>query len=352
AQVGHRTVLSVPLMREGAPIGAITVARAHVEPFSDAQIELLKTFADQAVIAIENVRLFNETKEALEQQTATSEILRVISRSPTDVQLVCDTIAESAKRLCNGDFAGVFRFDGTSIIPVALLEMSPEAREEYARSFPRPLDTDTLSGRAILARAVIHVPDVEHDPEVSPSSRQRARIRRRRSTVAVPMPRDGEPGGTINVSRREPRPFSDNQINLLKTFADQAVIAIENVRLFTALEARNRDLTTALDTQTATADILRVISHSQTDVQPEFDAIVTSAVRLLGAYSAILTQVADDQIVLAALTSTDEAGDAALRAIFPVSVQFEGPNAWVIRDRHPFNLVDADSDPRLSETAR
>src|SRR5262249_52151884 len=242
--------------------------------------------------------------------------------------------------------------DGTSIIPVALLEMSPEAREEYARSFPRPLDTDTLSGRAILARAVIHVPDVEHDPEVSPSSRQRARIRGRRSTVVVPMLRDGEPVGTINVSRREPRPFSDNQINLLKTFADQAVIAIENVRLFTALEARNRDLTTALDTQTATADILRVISHSQTDVQPVFDAIVTSAVRLLGAYSAILTQVADDQIVLAALTSTDEAGDAALRAIFPVSVQFEGPNAWVIRDRHPFNLVDADSDPRLSETAR
>src|SRR5262245_15404027 len=204
--MGVRSLLLIPMLRYEAVIGTIHVSRREPGGFSDDEVALLKTFADQAVIAIENVRLFNESKEALEQQTATSEILRVISRSPTDVQPVFDTIAESAKRLCNGDFAGVFRFDGTSIIPVALLEMSPEAREEYARSFPRPLGTDTLSGRAILARAVIHVPDVEHDPEVSPSSRQRARIRGRRSTVVVPMLRDGEPVGTINVSRREPRP--------------------------------------------------------------------------------------------------------------------------------------------------
>src|SRR5262249_15996778 len=197
--------------------------------------------------------------------------------------------------------------DGTSIIPVALLEMSPEAREEYARSFPRPLDTDTLSGRAILARAVIHVPDVEHDPEVSPSSRQRARIRGRRSTVVVPMLRDGEPVGTINVSRREPRPFSDNQINLLKTFPDQAAIPINNVRLFTELQEKNQALTAAhsqvteaLERQTATSEILRVISGSPTNLQPVLDAVAERVARLCSADDVKIHLVDGDTLRLAA----------------------------------------------------
>ena len=165
------------------------------------------------------------------------------------------------------------------------------------------------------------------------------------------MMREGRAVGTINIYRAEAKPFSENQIELLKTFADQAVIAIENVRLFTELQASNRELTTALDTQTATSDILRVISRSQTDVQPVFDAIVASAVRLLGAYSGALTRIAGDQIELAALTSTDAAGDAAVRATFPQSLQSEGPHAQAIRDRAPLNIADAHTDPRVPEAA-
>ena len=154
------------------------------------------------------------------------------------------------------------------------------------------------------------------------------------------------------MARAGAGPFTDSEIELLKTFADQAVIAIENVRLFTELQASNRELTTALDQQTATSDILRVISRSQTDVQPVFDAIVASAVRLLGAYTGALTRIAGDQIELAALTSTDDAGDAAVRAAFPQPLQSEGPHAQAIRDRAPLNIADAHTDPRLSEALR
>jgi signal transduction histidine kinase len=164
------------------------------------------------------------------------------------------------------------------------------------------------------------------------------------------MLRGGEPIGAVNVSRREPGPFSETQIKLLQTFADQAVIAIENVRLFTELQTSNRELTTALDTQTATGDILRVISRSQTDVQPVFDAIVTSAVRLLGAFSGALTRIAGEQIELAAITSTSDVGDAFLRTQFPQALSSAGPHARTIRDRAPLNIADAHADPRLPET--
>jgi signal transduction histidine kinase/putative methionine-R-sulfoxide reductase with GAF domain len=170
-----------------------------------------------------------------------------------------------------------------------------------------------------------------------------------RSSLFVPMLREGTPIGVILVARAKAGPFSNNEIELLKTFADQAVIAIENVRLFTELQASNRELTTALDTQTATSDILRVISRSQTNVQPVFDAILSSAVRLLGAYTGVLTRIIDDRIELAALTRTDDAGDAAIRAAFPQPLQSEWPHAQAVRDRAPLNIADAQTDPRLPE---
>ncbi len=173
-----------------------------------------------------------------------------------------------------------------------------------------------------------------------------------RTILIIPMLREGALIGAFSVWRSEVRAFTDKQIELLKTFADQAVIASENVRLFTELQASNRELTTALDTQTATSDILRVISQSQTDVQPVFDAIVASAVRLLGAYSGSLSRLAGDQIELAALTSTDAAGDASMRALFPQSLHSEGPHAQVIRARAPFNIADCQSDPRAREALR
>jgi GAF domain-containing protein len=352
---GYRSALAVPMLRDDVPIGTILVARDHVAPFSDKQIALLQTFADQAVIAVENVRLFKELAarnrdltESLEQQTATSEILRVISRSQTDVQPVFDTIVRSAVRLCNGLFSGLMQFDGEMLHHVAQHNFTPEALEEAHRIFPMRPTRALGAGRAILERAVVHIPDVELDPEWQHPALSRAIGFR--SGLFVPMLREGAPFGVIVVARAEPGPFSDNEIELLKTFADQAVIAVENVRLFTELQASNRELTTALDTQTATSDILRVISQSQTDVQPVFDAIVDSAVRLLRGNASTLSRIEGDQIALAAMTSTDDPGDASQRARFPMSIHSEGDHAQAVRNRVPLHSTDAHSDPRLPET--
>ena len=253
-RLGFRTILSVPLVRESVTIGAIQLRRAESVPFTDRQVSLLQTFADQAVIAIENVRLFTELQEkntdlveALEQQTATSEILRVISQSPTDVQPVFDTIVRSAVRLCDGLFSVLFQFDGELIHQRAQHNYTSEALEEAHRLFPTRPTRALLAGRAILDRAVIHVPDVELDPEWQHPALSRAIGFR--SGLVVPVLREGAPIGGIGVSRAAPGPFSDSEIELLKTFADQAVIAIENVRLFRELEARNEDLTEALEQQ-------------------------------------------------------------------------------------------------------
>jgi GAF domain-containing protein len=363
--LGYRSSLAVPMLRGVEAIGAIRVARQEPNRFSDAEVELLKTFADQAVIAIENVRLFTELQqknealtqahaqvtEALEQQTATSEILRVISRSPTDVQPVFDTIAQSAVRLCDAVFGAVFRLEGGLIHVVAITGIAPEGATVLRQMFPIPVTAanDSTVARAIAERGVVHVLDTEA-PQAPRIAREGGRVIGFRSQFTVPMLRGGEPIGAVSVSRREPGPFSDTQIALLQTFADQAVIAIENVRLFNELQTSNHELTTALDTQTATSDILRVISRSQTDVQPVFDAIVISARRLLQGYSAGLTRVVDDQIELVALTSTDVSGDTALRARFPLSLQSDDPLSQAIRDRAAFNSTDAHTDPRLAET--
>jgi signal transduction histidine kinase len=362
-QLGSRTVLGVPLLRQEAAIGVIYIRRTQVQPFTAAQITLLQTFADQAVIAIENVRLFTELREknqaltqahaqvteALEQQTATSEILRVISSSPTDVQPVFDAIVASAVRLVRGLSSAVYRYDGELVHNVAVSDATPEIRAEYQRLFPRRPRPASIIDRAILERSITHIADIQKASDLLESARRIAAMRGYHSILVVPMLREGVPIGAISVARVEAGLFSDKQIALFQTFADQAVIAIENVRLFTELQASNHDLTTALDTQTATSDILRVISHSQTDVQPVFDAIVNSAVRLLRARSGTLSRIVGDQIELAAHTSTDDAGDAATRAAFPQPLSFGGVHAQTIRNRAPLNIADAQTDPRLPE---
>jgi len=304
-RLGARTTLGVPLLREEAAVGTIQLRRAEVNPFTDKQIELLKTFADQAVIAIENVRLFTELQarnrdltEALEQQTATSEILRVISSSPIDTQPVFDAIAANAARLCSANDAQVLRVEGELLRLVAAFG---------APSMPsvRQLTRGHLVGRAVIDRKTIHVRDLAQAlAEYPETTAARYGVQ---SALAVPLLREGVALGVIRISRTEIGPFTDKQIALLKTFADQAVIAIENVRLFKELGARNRDVTEALEQQTATGEILRVIASSPTDLQPVLDALVESASRLCQAADTFLLLVEGDQLRVAALHgSVDE----------------------------------------------
>jgi GAF domain-containing protein len=358
-----RSLLAVPLLRvDGNPIGVIVIQRQEAGHFATGHVDLLKTFADQAVIAIENVRLFKELQEknqaltqthaqvteALEQQTATSEILRVISSSPTDIRPVLDAVAQSAARLCEAYDVVIRLREGDTLCVAA--HHGPIAIPSLAG--PRAISRDWVSGRAILERQPVHVHDLAESGVEFPLGQAAAVLAGHRTTLAAPLLREGEAIGVILIRRRDVRPFTGNQIALLQTFADQAVIAIENVRLFTELQARNRDLTTALDKQTATSDILRVISRSQTDLQPVFDAIVRNAVRLLAAHSGMLTQVAGDLIELAAFTSVESAYDAALKAYWPQPRQSQSTHALAIRDRAPVNITDASDDPRVPEEGR
>jgi len=337
SEVGFRSVLSVPMLREGHPIGAITVWHAEVGPFTDRQIALLQTFADQAVIAIENVRLFTELgarnrdlTEALEQQTATSEILRVINGSQTNTQPVFDTIVRSAMKLCDGLFSALFQYDGELIHQVAQHNFTPEALEEVRRVYPARPSRAHGSARAILEGAIVHIPDVELDPDYLHKGMSRAVGLR--SGLYVPMMREGTPVGVIMVARATPGRFSDSEVELLKTFADQAVIAIENVRLFTELEARNHDLSESLEQQTATSEILRVISSSPTDLQPVFDIIAESAVKLCGAEVGLVTRLEGEWVEVKAVYGTSAAGLDAIRRVYPMRPSGAAAGARAIRD--------------------
>ncbi len=348
----YRTVLVVPLLRDGTAIGAIGIRRTEVRPFTDKQIALLQTFADQAVIAIENVRLFTELQArnreltaALDTQTATSDILRVISQSQTDVQPVFDTIVQSAARLCHAANAGVFLTDGRTLdLPANYGSSSPEALAAARAQYPRPLDLETTAGVAILTRSVIHVPDIEETSAAEVYTRRVGRLLGVRSMVAVPMLRKGEVVGAINLSRQEPARFSDAEVELLKTFADQAVIAIENVRLFKELEARNRDLT-------ATAEILQVISHSPTDVQPVFETIGERAGRLCEAEVSVVSIFDGELLHLAASHGVAEAGVQLVRDAFPMRPDADTITSRAFRTRAVVHVPDVLAEQHLETTA-
>ena len=281
---GWRAVLAVPLLRDGIPLGALTVAKAEVGPFSDRQVQLLTTFADQAVIAIENVRLFEaeqqrarELSESLQQQTATADVLKVISRSTFDLQVVLDTLVQSAARLCEADMASINREKDAAFQQIASYGYSPEF-QAFMRDHSIPTGRGSVVGRTVMQGKMIHIPDVLADPEYQMT--EAAKIDGIRTMLGVPLLREGTPIGVIALQRKSVRPFTEKQIELVETFADQAVIAIENTRLLNELRERTDDLSESLEQQTATSEVLQVISSSPTDIQPVLDAILQTAGRL------------------------------------------------------------------------
>jgi GAF domain-containing protein len=283
----YRSVLGVPLLREGNPIGVLGLTSSKPRSFTNKQIELVTTFADQAVIAIENARLLNELRESLKQQTATANVLKVISRSAFDLGTVLDTLLQTAARLCDADQGTITQRRGDTFYRSVSYGF-PTAFAEYVRDRPVELGRDTATGRALLEGRVIHIPDVEADPDYTWKEAQR--LGGFRALLGVPMLREGVPMGVLTLTRTEAKPFTDKQIELVSTFADQAAIAIENVRLFEAEQQRARELTESLEQQTATAEVLGVINSSPDDLTPVFDAVLKKAVGLCDAAFGMLTR--------------------------------------------------------------
>jgi signal transduction histidine kinase len=348
---GYRTAIGVPLMREGAPVGAMFLTRPHVEPFSQREIDLLTTFADQAVIAIENVRLFDEVEartrevqQSLEYQTAISEVLNVISRSPSDVQPVLDAIAETAHRLCHAEQTYVMKLADGSFVMAAGKDAEPD-RIEYLRQHPVAVDRGSISGRAAIERRTIHIVDAMADPEYTLS--QAGHISPCRTLLGVPLMREGEAIGVIVLTRAIVQPFTDRQIDLITTFADQALIAIENARVFEAEQARTRELTESLEQQTATADVLKVISRSTFNLKAVLHTLIESAARFCDADQGTITRRKDGVFYRA---ESHGFSDEFMKLVttLPVRIERGNLNGRTLLEGKIVHIPDVQADPEYT----
>ena len=351
---GARTVVAVPMVKEDQLIGAILIFRQEVQPFSDNQIELLTNFAAQAVIAIENTRLLNELRQrtsdltertaeltdSLEQQTATSEVLQVISSSPGDLQPVFATMLENAVRICDAKFGNIYRWDGDALHLVASHNVPPAFADARRRS-PRRPSPEAPTGRLIANKMVIHTANLAAERtyiERGPDTVTSVEVGGVRSLLSVPMLKEKELIGGFTLSRHEVRPFTDRQIELVKSFAAQAVIAIENARLLNELRQRTTDLTEALEQQTATANVLEVISSSTGDLEPVFGTMLEKAVHYCDANFGTLFLHEDDQLSLVAAHNMPTAFPEAHRGR-PGTVP-GGPVEAAIRTRRTVHMPD------------
>jgi GAF domain-containing protein len=272
-----RSLIVVPMLRDHILIGDIVIYRQEVRSFTQNQIELVQSFAAQAVIAIENARLLNELRQSLQQQTATADVLKLISRSTFDLEAVLNTLTESAAQLCEAEMSAIIRQRGTAHHWATSYGFPPEVAD-YLKSFPLEAGRGSVVGRVLLTGKTVHVPDVLADPEYT--YLESAKTAGYRSMLGVPLVRGGLPIGIVVLMRRTARPFTEKQIELAETFADQAVIAIENVRLFEAEQQRTRELSESLEQQTATSEVLKIISSSPGELEPVFNAMLENATRL------------------------------------------------------------------------
>ncbi len=339
-RIGNRGVLSVPLMREDRAIGAIALWRMEARKFSDKQIALVKTFADQAAIAIENVRLFNETKEALEQQTAVAEILRVISSSPTDVKPVLDAIADRAVHLCDAAAASIYLTDGNILRHVA---SEGTSADEAVALETLPINRDSTSGRALLEHRTIHVHDILAEAAEYPLGAELSRRFGNRTMLVTPLYREGQPFGTILLRRKQLRPFSEREIALVKTFGDQAAIAIENVRLFNETKE-------ALDQQRASGEVLAAISSSIADTTPVFDKILESCERLFAGKIAGINLVGDDGLLH--VRAYHGPAREELERVFPLAVNAQSGSGLAIVSRTVVHYPDVAGGEGVPQTTR
>ncbi len=339
---GIHTILGVPLIRERTPIGVIVLSRRPIRPFTDKQIELATTFADQAVIAIENVRLFDELNEALEQQTATSEVLQVISSSPGELEPVFETMLAKAVHICEAKFGTLYLYDGDAFLAAAFHNAPPAFVEARKRRPIRP-PPDTALGRLAITKQVAHIADIkavqsyiERDPfVVAPVD-----LAGYRTIVSVPMLKDNELIGAINIYRQEVLPFSDKQIELVTNFASQAVIAIENVRLLNELRQRTDDLSEALEQQTATSDVLRVISSSPGALEPVFETMLENATRICEAKFANFLLYDGDAFRMVAMHGAPPAWDELRRRDPVIRPAPNNPLARVAKTKQLHHFTD------------